>query len=99
MLVRLLHPSKTDSSMVVTELGMVIDSKLEQPENMYVPNEVIVWGNDTSLKWLHLMNVSEPMEVTELGMAMVSRSAHSLKAYAAIFVTVLGIEMVVKPSQ
>ena len=61
--------------MVVTELGIMMEVRLEQLENALLPIEVTELGMLMEVRLEQPENALSPMEVTELGMAVFMQPA------------------------
>jgi hypothetical protein len=93
--------------MKVTELGIVIECRLEQDSNtpysvklrLIVPIEMTELGIMTDVKFVHLAKAPLPREVSESGIMTDVKPEHPLKALLSIDVTEFGIATDVKPEQ
>ena len=98
ILFRLEQPENALSEISVTDAGIMMLSRLVQPENESL---IIVTesGMVMLVRFLHPRNVSYPISATELPMVMLVRFSQSRNALSPISVTELGMTMLVRPVQ
>ena len=75
--VRFEQPSNAQSSIVVTEFGIVIVLSDLQLENAYFPIIFSEFERDTDLSLVQEAKAARPIEVTELGIVTDTRFSHS----------------------
>ena len=78
---------------------MTIEDKFEHPLKVSLPMLVIEFGKPTETRALQPSNANAPIVPTELGMFMLVKPVHFLKALLPMLVTVDGILNEVKPVQ
>lgn len=78
-----------ETSMAVTELGIVTEVRLEQFSNANIPIFMSPGVNVTEVRDEQLVNAPEPMDVTEPGIVIEVRRVENSNAYTPIYVSPL----------
>ena len=84
------HPSNAFLQILFTEAGMVMVSRLSQPEKVCSSISSMEFGRFTVCSCLQPLNAPAPMLVTESGMVMVSRLLQPEKVCSSISLMELG---------